>query len=101
MFKCTTKTKVAVDEHGNPKEKPKKAFFTLESAIIHAKEMNAREDRTEKVVAYKCNTCHRYHVGRNGNTIKDKEKEKIRKSLDKPKTFKVLGFIDLNNVRKK
>jgi hypothetical protein len=101
MNKCTTKTTVAVDENGNPKEKRKKAFFTLESAIVHAKEMNAREDRTEKVVAYKCSTCHRYHVGRNGNTIKDKEKDKIRKSLDKPKQFKVLGFIDLNNVRKK
>jgi len=99
MFKCTTLTTTVLDENGNPKVKKKKAFFTLESAIQHAKLMNAREDRIEKVVAYKCKECHRYHVGRNGSTIKDKEKEKIKKSLEKPLRLKVLGYIDLNKIK--
>lgn len=98
MNKCTT---IKIGEDGIPFEKPKRAFFTLDSAIAHAKLMNTREDRIEKVVAYKCNTCFRYHVGRNGNTIKDKEKVKIQKSLEKPKTFKILGKIDLSTIPKK
>ena len=99
MFKCTTLTTIALDENGNPKVKKKKTFFTLESAIQHAKLMNVREDRVKKVVAYKCKECHRYHVGRNGSTIKDKEKEKIKKSLEKPLRLKVLGYLDLSNIK--
>lgn len=101
MNKCTTLSTTSVDEFGNPKEKQKKTFFTLDSAIIHAKQMNARQDRTQKVVAYKCDTCFRYHVGRNGNIIKDKEKVKIQKSLQIPKVFKILGKIDLSLIPKK
>lgn len=99
MFKCTTISTTSVDENGNPKIKKKKAFFTLESAIQHAKQMNARDDRNEKVVAYKCKECHRYHVGRNGNKIKDKEKDKFKKSLEKPLRFKVLGYVDLSKIK--
>jgi len=98
MNKCTT---TSIDENGNIVEKKKKPFFTLDSAIVHAKLMNVRQDRVEKVVAYKCDTCFRYHVGRNGNIIKDKEKFKIQKSLEKPKMFKILGKIDLSTIPKK
>jgi transposase-like protein len=47
-------------------------------------------DRKFKVVAYKCKSCHKFHVGRNGNTISDKEKEKW-----KPKGFTIIGKINL------
>lgn len=98
MNKCTT---IKIDDDGNEVIKNKKQFFTLDSAIRHAKEMNIKSDHTEKLVAYKCTTCFRYHVGRNGNTIKDKERDKFKKDLDKPMRFKVLGKIDLSTISKK
>lgn len=85
---CTTKY---VDrENGQLIDKPKKTYNDLESAIKVAKIENSKKERTFKVVAYKCKTCHKFHVGRNGNTIKDKEKTKWSK-----KEIKVVGFIKL------
>jgi len=98
MYKCKTNS---VDDLGNHTEKQKKPFRTLDGAIAHAKIMNSLEERTEKVVAYKCKTCHKYHVGRNGNTIKDKDRVKIQKSLERPKSFKIVGKIDLSTIPKK
>lgn len=98
MNKCTT---TKIDKEGNEVVKNKKQFVTLDSAIKHAKEMNIISTHTEKLVAYKCATCFRYHVGRNGNKIKDKERDKFKKDLEKPMRFKVLGKIDLSTIPKK
>lgn len=98
MYKCTT---TKIDKEGNEVVKNKRQFVTLTSAIMHAKEMNCKKEHKEKVVSYKCTTCHRYHVGRNGSLITDKEREKFKKELEKPIRLKVLGKIDLSTIPKK
>jgi hypothetical protein len=87
---CTTQI---VDKiNGQLIDKPKKKFDDLETAIKHAKSANLLRDRTFKVVAYKCKTCHKFHVGKNGAKITNKERERW-----KPKSFqfKIVGKIDL------
>lgn len=87
---CTTKIVSRIN--GQLIDKPKKAFETNELAIAHAKRVNALPDRKFKVVAYKCKTCYKFHVGRNGNEISSKEKEKWAR----PNGFKIVGKIDLD-----
>ena len=58
--------------------KDKLKFDTLDDAIEHAKWVNSKEDILQKVVAYKCNLCFKYHVGRNGRNISDKQKKKLK-----------------------
>lgn len=93
-MECTTKYVDRVN--GQLIDKPKKAFDTLEQAISHCKVMNALPERKFKIVSYKCKSCHKFHVGRNGNEISAKEKIK----LTKPKGFTIVGKIDLNNIKK-
>lgn len=69
------------DEKLNPIFKPKLKFDTLDDAISHAKYVNSKEYIIHKVVAYKCTICFKYHVGRNGNILKDKERNKFKKAI--------------------
>ncbi len=70
-----------IDEIGNSIFKEKQKFITLDDAISRAKLMNSKIDREFKVVAYKCKYCYHYHIGKNGNVVTDRDKEKIRKQL--------------------
>lgn len=85
---------------------PKRQFLTQEEAIKHCKYMNSLPDRQSKIAPYKCTTCYKFHVGRNGKQIKEKEKlnKKQLKEFLHPKDykpprfftgFKVVGKIDL------
>lgn len=56
-------------------------FDTLDDAISHAKYVNSKEHIIHKVVVYKCTICFKYHVGRNGNILKDKERNKFKKAI--------------------
>lgn len=67
------------DENGNPIYKLKKKFDTLDQAIAHAKIVNSNDHVIHKVVAYKCKVCYKYHVGRNGSILKDKQRDKYKK----------------------
>lgn len=87
-MECTTQ--IVDRTNGQLVDKPKRPFNDLEAAIRHAKSVNALPDRKFKVVAYKCKCCYKFHVGRNGNTITNKEKEKW-----KPQGFKIIGKINL------
>jgi IS30 family transposase len=51
-------------------KKPKKKFDTLDEAIEVAKKINSKSKM--KVTSYKCKTCHKYHIGKNGNINKIK-----------------------------
>ena len=93
-MECTTKK----THDGIVIEKPKRQYNTLEDAITRCRRDNVREERTEKVAPYKCKTCCKYHVGRNGSLITEKEKEKLKKLLE-PK-FTIVGKIDLDSVWK-
>jgi len=83
-----------INEHGDKVFKPKLKFNTLDDAIVECKKLNARPKQITKLVSYKCKTCHKYHIGRNGKTLTDKYKDKLKQVIPKPK-FKILGKINL------
>ena len=64
------------DENCNPVYVPKKAYDTQDEAIDIAKIINSQDHVIHKVVPYKCSVCHKYHLGRNGKELKDKERIK-------------------------
>jgi len=104
-----------IDEDGQKVMQPKKQFNTLDDAIKAAKVDNAKPERLSKVVAYKCATCHKYHVGRNGKPLSYKDKLRYQNELaleqgiisrnkeelraNPYRDVKVVGFIDLSKIR--
>lgn len=68
------------NENLEPIFKPKLKFDTLDLAIEYAKKVNSLDHIIHKVVAYKCTKCYKYHIGRNGKELKDKERIKFKKS---------------------
>lgn len=106
------------EQDGTPVYKDKKKFNTLDEAIAECKKENAMPHRIHKVVSYKCNVCHKYHIGRNGKKITAKLRTKLqvlnptKEELDKRRQrnqkiafefaeFKVVGKIDLSKIPKK
>ena len=83
-----------INKEGRKVYKPKLAFNTLDDAIAECKKLNARPKQITKLVSYKCKSCHKYHIGRNGKTLTDKYKDKLSNSVPKP-TFKIIGKINL------
>lgn len=101
-------TKEYINQNGEWVMKSKHQFDTLEEAIKVAKIENSRPERIHKVVAYKCKSCFKYHIGRNGKEISDKERLKLQKDgiKAKPLTFqeklanvKIVGYIDLTKIK--
>ncbi len=48
----------------------KEQFSTLDEAIEVAKKINKRPQQIHKTVAYKCNVCFKYHIGKNKTLLK-------------------------------
>jgi len=82
-------------------------FNTLKEAIAEAKKQNAMPGKEYKLVSYKCNVCHKYHIGRNGTLITDKYRSKLKeeKQEERRKIFdenlknaelKIVGTVDLS-----
>ena len=67
------------DESGKPVYKLKHRFNKLDDAIGAAKIINSWDKTIRKVVAYKCTICFKYHVGRNGKELKEKDRTKYKK----------------------
>jgi hypothetical protein len=110
LYKCTTT--VTDYNTGEQVEKPKKAYDTLDDAIAACKAINTKPNRIHKVVSYKCKSCHKYHIGRNGKELTDKYVSKLKKgkrikdiveqrNVKKTPTFKIVGKIDLDKIPKK
>lgn len=78
----TCETIVIIDPSGFKHYKPKKVYNSLDEAIAVAKKMNARDQQITKLVAYKCDKCFKYHIGRNGKLLSKKEKHKIIKAMN-------------------
>jgi len=110
----TCDTLIRTDPDGKKHYKPKVPFNTLDEAIVAAKKANSREQTLTKLVSYKCNYCQKYHIGRNGKDLTDKEKAKYRKELNiAPKILgkinldtlepdyklKVVGWVDLSKIK--
>lgn len=121
------KTFSHIGDNGRKVYKSKVGFDTLDDAIFRCKQLNADTKQITKLVSYKCKTCCKYHIGRNGKTLTDKYKAKLNAELDKTSptrvrkrkiqeakdngnmtdpdckgaVFKVVGKIDLSKIRKK
>ena len=86
-MKCST---AYIDLDGIKKYKPKKSYDTLDKAISEAKRLNSLDKQVTKLVAYKCDHCYKYHIGRNGKILTDKEKLKFKKDSLNNISFKKL-----------
>lgn len=109
---CQTIEKYNPD--GTRNLKYKRSYNTLDEAIMKCKELNSRSSQIRKLVSYKCNICHKYHIGR-GKTLLTNEGGKRKNNgiikTDIPKvlyqlegtntTLKIIGKIDLGAVDKK
>lgn len=71
--------KRVTDKNGEITFAPKRQYDTLEEAIRVAKRLNSQEVQETKAVAYKCHRCFKYHVGRNGNPISDRDRKRYRR----------------------
>lgn len=69
------------DENHNPIYKQKKSWKTQDECIDVAKYINSQDHVIHKVVPYRCTVCGKYHLGRNGKKLTDKEREKHKKQL--------------------
>lgn len=74
-------------------EKEKIAYETDKEAIEKAREMNLRPQTIRKVVAYKCDTCHKWHIGRTSKCLTEKDREHYRKAGGEY-NFKPVTYID-------
>lgn len=62
---------------------PKKPFDTEKEALNVARYLNTQPNIIHKMIAYKCSKCNKWHVGSNGNLLKDEDREKIKEKLKK------------------
>jgi hypothetical protein len=76
-MECTTIERY--DTNGSPVLRAKRQFETLDEAIAAAKKVNSNDKIIHKVVAYKCTSCFKYHVGRNGKVLSEKDRDKCKK----------------------
>ncbi len=108
---CDTIIRTELD--GKKVYKKKEPYNTLDEAILAAKKQNTKATTIQKLFAYKCSYCSKYHIGRNGKLLNEKDRQKYRKELginlkilgkidlDAPKKgFKVIGWIDLDKILK-
>ena len=70
-------------ENGMPVYKKKRAFNTLEEAITEAKKVNSGDFIIHKVVAYRCDYCFKFHLGKNGHELTEKERAKFKSAIKK------------------
>lgn len=64
-----------IDEDGKIVYVKKRTYETDKEAIEAARILNTKENRIQKVVTYKCPKCFKWHVGRNGNELTEKDKK--------------------------
>lgn len=76
------------DENMQPVYKPKRAFDTQDDAIETAKFVNAQDHVIHKVVPYRCKYCNKYHLGRSGKKLTEKERQ--RRKIQVREKFKRL-----------
>ena len=60
----------------------KKVFNTENEAIEFARFLNSKPNVIHKMVAYKCNMCGKWHIGNNGKTLFDNERDKYKQKIN-------------------
>lgn len=75
-------------ENGVVVEIEKKAYNTDKEAILKARELNCDPRRIHKLIAYKCDTCHKWHIGRSQTPMTEKERKRYRELMKLEKPFR-------------
>ena len=61
--------------------KPKKSYETEKEALKIARFLNTQENIIHKMIAYKCSTCGKWHIGNNGSELTEEDRIHHRKLL--------------------
>ena len=68
---------------------PKKSYESEKLALRAARFLNTKENIIHKMVAYKCETCGKWHVGRNNTELTDEDRKYYKQLLEREKK---MGF---------
>ena len=60
---------------------PKQAFKTEEEALRMARFLNTKDNVIHKMCAYKCLVCGKWHIGKTGKELTEKDREHAKKML--------------------
>lgn len=63
--------------------KPKKSYETEKEALKIARFLNTQENIIHKMIAYKCSTCGKWHIGNNGSELSEEDRILYRKLLQR------------------
>lgn len=96
IHKMICDTHIRTEPNGQKIYKPKRVYQSLDDAIVQAKKLNSEDKQEIKLVAYKCRHCQKYHIGRNGKPVTEKERFKLKKEAIKNMSFKIIGKINLD-----
>ena len=88
------------DSLGRAVYKNKRQYPTHDLGVEACKVINIREHQIHKLVTYKCDVCHNYHIGRNGKEIKAKYKKRIKREMKLYHKFEPLPKINLKIIGK-
>jgi DNA-directed RNA polymerase subunit RPC12/RpoP len=67
--------------------KPKKSYETEKEALKIARFLNTQENIIHKMIAYKCSTCGKWHIGNNGSELTEEDRIYYRKRLQREKKW--------------
>ncbi len=63
--------------------KPKKSYETEKEALKIARFLNTQENIIHKMIAYRCSTCGKWHIGNNGSELTEEDRIHYRKLLQR------------------
>ena len=67
--------------------KPKKSYETEKEALKIARFLNTQENIIHKMIAYKCSTCGKWHIGNNGSELTEEDRLHYRKLLQRERKW--------------
>ena len=67
--------------------KPKKSYETEKEALKIARFLNTQENIIHKMIAYKCSTCGKWHIGNNGSELTEDDRIHYRKLLQREQNW--------------
>lgn len=91
MNKCTT---IAIFD-GVPKEVKKQVYLNFDLAFAAAKRITVKNRPKYRIMPYRCDTCHKIHVGKSNIKLTNEYFQSIKNTV---KGLTVIGKIDLSKL---
>ena len=67
--------------------KPKKSYETEKEALKIARFLNTQENIIHKMIAYKCSTCGKWHIGNNGSELTEEDRIHYKNLLQRERKW--------------